>query len=212
MDSVPVNLQASAPDGRPSPAATRAGPGAAHSSPAREQVSAAAPEPRVHPDARTEPAVRTLIVQPFTSREVTALRHAVARCAAGCGLAGARLEDFVLAVHESVVNAVEHGGGYGHFRMWTAGDLLRAETSDQGSGIPESRLDSHRRPSDMAFTGRGIYLIRRLCDDVDFRTGPAGTRAVLTMRLPRHPHARPSPMRRVRVSAGAPDHLRHFTA
>ncbi|WP_336207419.1 ATP-binding protein [Nonomuraea sp. LPB2021202275-12-8] len=157
--------------------------------------------------------MRTLITQPFTLQEVTTLRHAVARHASASGLAGARLEDFVLAVHESVVNAVEHGGGYGHLKLWTSGGMLRAETADHGSGIPHGYVNGHRLPSDMAFTGRGIYLIRRLCDGVDFRTGPGGTVVQITMRLPRHQLRHVSPMKRVRVAvSGLHRHMNHFTA
>ncbi len=155
----------------------------------------------------------TLLTEPFTVQEITPLRHAVAQHASISGLAGARLEDFVLAVHESIVNAVEHGGGRGHLRMWRADGLLRVETVDHGPGIPNGYLNGHRRPPDTAFTGRGIFLIRRLCDGVDLRTGPAGTTVQITMRLPRHRAGHSSPMKRVRVAAkGLHRHTEHFTA
>ncbi|NUO97937.1 MAG: ATP-binding protein [Nonomuraea sp.] len=141
-----------------------------------------------------------LLNEPFTLHDVTKLRRAVAEQAEGCGLNGPRLDDFVLAVHESVVNVVEHAGGHGRLALWTVDGIIRAETADEGTGIPESRLNGCSRPSDLRYTGRGIYLIRRLCDDADFRTGPDGTRVRLTMRLPRRPPGRA--MKRIRVSAG----------
>lgn len=149
--------------------------------------------------------MRTLLAQSFTLDEVTALRGFVAEQAAGCGLSGARLEDYVLAVHESIINAVEHGGGRGHFTLWTGDRMLRSETSDQGPGIPGAYVEECRRPSDSASAGRGIYLIRTLCDGASFETGPAGTTVQLTMWLPQLVHRTPrrAPMRRIRVTAAS---------
>ena len=155
--------------------------------------------------------MRTLMAQAFTRQEVTALRHAIGRQAAESGLCGIRLEDFVLAVHESVTNAVEHAGGHGSLKMWTCDGLLQAQTVDQGTGIPDGYLNGHGQPSGMSFTGRGIYLIRRLCDGVDIRTGPLGTTVEITMRLPRTPRGSAPPMKRVRVAMDAVQ-WRHFTA
>jgi serine/threonine-protein kinase RsbW len=159
--------------------------------------------------------MHTLLAQPFTIRDVTDLRRSVFEQAAACGLTGARLEDYVLAVHESVINAVEHGGGRGRFTLWTIDRMLRSETTDQGSGIPDGHVDGLRLPSDTAFTGRGIYLIRRMCDNACFLTGPTGTTVQLTMWLPQPAHLAPHhvPMRRVRVSAAsARGRLDGFTA
>ncbi|WP_166427258.1 ATP-binding protein [Nonomuraea mesophila] len=125
----------------------------------------------------------TLLTQPFTLDDVSTLRRSVACCAERSGLSGSRLEDFVLAVHESVVNAVEHAGGHGHLTLWTVDGVIRAETTDSGPGIPEEYIDRHHLPSDFAASGRGIFLIRALCDAADFRTGPRGTTVRLTMRL-----------------------------
>ncbi|MEQ4715704.1 ATP-binding protein [Nonomuraea sp. B19D2] len=147
--------------------------------------------------------MRTLMAQPFTLHDVTRLRRAVAELARSCGLSGPRLHDFVLAVHESVVNVVEHAGGHGYFKLWTVNGVIRSETTDRGSGIPGGYVDADLKPVDLAQEGRGIYLIRRLCDMADFDTGPGGTTVLLTMRLPRTPHrATHRPMKRIRVTAG----------
>ncbi|MEV0352198.1 ATP-binding protein [Nonomuraea sp. NPDC050680] len=147
--------------------------------------------------------MRTLLAQSFTLDEVTGLRRSVAERAAECGLSGARLEDYILAVHESVINAVEHGGGHGHFTLWAGDRMLHSETIDEGSGIPDEYVDEHRRPPDIAYTGRGIYLIRTLCDGATFHTGPTGTTVRLMMWLPRLAHValQRTPIRRIRVAA-----------
>ncbi|MBF8187611.1 ATP-binding protein [Nonomuraea sp. K274] len=147
--------------------------------------------------------------QPFTLHDITKLRREVAERAERRGLHGVRLRDFVLAVHESIVNAVEHAGGHGHFKLWAGGGLVRAETIDCGSGIRDGAIDGGR-PPELATSGRGMYLMRRLCDEADFRTGPEGTRVVLTMHLPHGPDAHRG-MRRIRVRAGHRPQCR-FTA
>ena len=141
-----------------------------------------------------------LLTEPFSLHDVTKLRRAVAEQAVGCGLSGARLADFVLAVHESVVNVVEHAGGHGRLTLWRVDGVIRAVTADHGEGIPEPYLKGAVRPADHDRNGRGIYLIRRLCDGADFRSGPDGTRVRLTMRLPRTSSGRA--MKRIRVDAG----------
>ncbi|MEV4565305.1 ATP-binding protein [Nonomuraea sp. NPDC049419] len=157
--------------------------------------------------------MRVLFSQTFSFHDVGRLRHEVAEHAGSCGLHGVRLDDFVLAVHESVVNAVEHAGGHGRLRLWTIDGVIRAETSDRGAGIPEPYVDGDKQASGQACTGRGLYLIHRLCDATDLRTGPGGTRVLLTMRLPRGadlPVRRG--MRRIRVVAPGDGHSGHFTA
>lgn len=157
--------------------------------------------------------MRVLFSQTFTTDDISGLRHEVAGHARSCGLHGVRLDDFVLAVHESVVNAVEHAGGIGHLRLWTADGVLRAETSDHGAGIPEPYVDGDKQASDQDSSGRGLYLMRRLCDAADLRTGPEGTSVLLTMRLPPaagHPVRRG--MRWIRVAAPGDGYSGCFTA
>lgn len=129
--------------------------------------------------------MRTLLAESFTERDVTRLRRMVAEKAAQAGLLGSRRDDFVLAVHESVVNVVEHAGGHGFLRLWTVDGVVCSETIDHGSGIPDAYISPDHRPSERADFGRGIFLIRHLADEADFDTGPQGTTVRLTMRLPR---------------------------
>jgi anti-sigma regulatory factor (Ser/Thr protein kinase) len=123
-------------------------------------------------------AVQTtaLLVEDFDVALITPVRHAVSSGAAGAGLRGQRLEDFVLAVNEIVTNAVRHAGGGGTLRMWLAGAVLHCEVVDKGAGIPEERLNGEDAlPPSSAVSGRGLWLARHLVDDVVVTTGEAGT-------------------------------------
>ncbi len=122
---------------------------------------------------------RNLLNQPFDRGQLAAVRHRVKRCAASAGLAGAALHDFVLAVNEIMTNAVLHGGGHGLLRVWRAGGRLHCEVSDRGPGGRPERFTGHRPPSS-AFGGRGMYLVRQLCETVTVQTGPGGTTVAIT--------------------------------
>ena len=130
------------------------------------------------------PGERLLIRLALSRATVTRARHEVAGCAAAAGLAGQALDDFVLAVNELATNAVRHGGGTGVLTLWRTGrGELACEISDGGTGIPASRLAEHDRPAPSATGGWGLWLARRLCDDVAIETGNGGTVVRVTTRI-----------------------------
>jgi anti-sigma regulatory factor (Ser/Thr protein kinase) len=98
----------------------------------------------------------------FGAAELTPLRHAFAAAARAAGLNGRVLEDFVLAINEVTTNAVVHGGGKGHLRMWHCSEGVRCEVSDAGTGLDQQVL-SQPRPPASAVRGRGLWLARELC-------------------------------------------------
>jgi serine/threonine-protein kinase RsbW len=112
----------------------------------------------------------------FDRSTVTALRHAVASCAAGAGLASDRLDDFVVAVNELLTNAVRHGGGCGRISLWRADDRVVCEVSDSGPGLPDrAGADGPRRPAAGEPGGWGLWLAEELTDTIEIVTGTGGT-------------------------------------
>ncbi|WP_433319952.1 ATP-binding protein [Micromonospora chersina] len=101
----------------------------------------------------------TLLSAQISADRVSELRHAVTAAVKAVGLAGARLEDFVLAVHELVVNVVRHGGGRGKLLLRRSHDLVTCQVSDQGPGMDEAvpALPSANRPGN-----RGLWLAQHL--------------------------------------------------
>jgi serine/threonine-protein kinase RsbW len=116
-----------------------------------------------------------LLSEDFDHGRVTALRHAVASAAAGCGLAGDRLDDFVVAVNELLTNAVRHGGG--------TGNVALCEVTDHGSGLPEGRSAHPVRPAGDEPGGWGLWLAGRLTDSFDMTTGSIGTAVRISTRI-----------------------------
>ncbi|GAA1819862.1 ATP-binding protein [Planosporangium flavigriseum] len=134
-------------------------------------------------DARSAGRPTALLSELFDHRLITSVRHAVARLAGRAGLAGQRLDDFVLAVNEMMTNVVRHAGGSGVLTLWLQDQTLLCEVADEGPGIPAAQIDGHLLPSPFALNGRGLWLAHRLCDNVTITTGPRGTRVHLTIAL-----------------------------
>jgi serine/threonine-protein kinase RsbW len=121
----------------------------------------------------------------FDSHLIANVRHAVARLSARAGLAGQRLDDFVLAVNEMMTNSIRHAGGSGALTLWWQDEALHCEVTDDGPGIPREQLGRRRAPATLALNGRGLWLARSLCDSVTIITGPRGTTVRLAITLPR---------------------------
>ncbi|MGW0431329.1 ATP-binding protein [Micromonospora sp. NPDC003197] len=127
------------------------------------------------PDTVPSLGLPVLVAEAFDGAEVTGLRHAVASYAEESGLAGQRLDDFVLAVNELITNAVRHGGGRGWLRLWREDSTVRCEVTDSGEGIDTDQLGQRTRPAPDTAGGRGLWLARQLSDDMVVSTGARGT-------------------------------------
>ncbi len=115
------------------------------------------------------------------------MRHQVRRHCVDIGLTGDDLDDFVLAVHELVTNAVRHGGGNGRLQLHLLGDTLTCEVRDDGGGT--GMLRPHL-PAGDALGGRGLWLAQQLTAGLVVTAGPAGVSATVTVCVTPKPAAR----------------------
>jgi anti-sigma regulatory factor (Ser/Thr protein kinase) len=122
-----------------------------------------------------------LLSESFDRSRVTTLRHAVASAAAGAGLSGQRLDDFVVAVNELLTNAVRHGGGAGRVSLWCAADSVVCEVSDHGAGL--DRADHPERPAPDVPGGWGLWLAAELTDHLDIKSDGDGTAVRIASRI-----------------------------
>ncbi|MFE9658290.1 ATP-binding protein [Micromonospora sp. NPDC006431] len=100
-----------------------------------------------------------LLSQHFTAEAVTPLRHLLAARVTAAGLSGDDGDDFVLAVHELVTNAVRHGGGSGHLDLRQVDGVLVCEVTDHGAGSDALPVDL---PPVHVPGGRGLWLAHQL--------------------------------------------------
>ena len=95
-----------------------------------------------------------------------------------------------LAVNEALDNAMSHGnrlrpGAVVRLEIEDCETGVRIDVVDQGAGFDPASLDPiARRNETLAERGRGVALMRRLMDEIDFQSGPRGTRLRMTKRRP----------------------------
>ncbi len=118
----------------------------------------------------------------FDIRALAALRHAIAGWADEAMVHSASAEDLVLAVNELASNSVRHGGGRGTLRYWREAQALVCEVHDAGH-IEDPHV-GRTRPGPEAHSGRGLWLVNQLCDEMQIRSSCSGTVVRVKMRVP----------------------------
>ncbi|GJF33202.1 hypothetical protein KNE206_59020 [Kitasatospora sp. NE20-6] len=100
-------------------------------------------------------------------------------CAGGdCADVAEAVADAELAVSELVTNALRHGGPPVRLRLRVAGNSLRIEVQDGGSGSPVLR-----GPDPDAVSGRGLALVQAVSQEWGVRTARPGKIVHATIRL-----------------------------
>ena len=132
---------------------------------------------------RTPPLAAPYAVS-FRADDLRHLRHAVADWAGRAGLPDQRAADFVIAVHEIATNAIRHGSPVARLALQIAGTTAQAEIRDSGRW----RLEPPAAAAP-AGLGMGLYVARRVCDQVTIHRGVTGSTVTLQMKLPDEPPA-----------------------
>jgi anti-sigma regulatory factor (Ser/Thr protein kinase) len=114
-----------------------------------------------------------LIETGFRLAELPRMRSLIESTAIAAGLTPSRAEEAVLAVNEVATNALLHGGPPAALRVWI---------DDRGTGI-EDVLAGAQRPSATQIGGRGLWITRQLCDDVEI-TNDEGCTVTLRVATP----------------------------
>ncbi|MEV4641715.1 sensor histidine kinase [Actinoplanes sp. NPDC049548] len=122
--------------------------------------------PAPDPLETTEP---TLTIADVTDLDL--LRRRLDDTLTGCVLQLEDIEDFTFAVIEVATNALQHGRPPVQIRLWCADRKILCTVRDHGPGFDDplagyytaGRADLTQRPL-------GLWLVRRLCDHLDFFT------------------------------------------
>jgi len=136
-----------------------------------------------HSAAVRDVAVRDAAVRElaFDVHTLATLRRLLTAWAAEEALEREPTEELVLAVNELASNSVRHGGGWGRLRFWKEPSALLCEVHD--AGCMEDPFVGSRRPGPDAHSGRGLWLVGQLCDDVQIGSSRAGTVVRVQKRL-----------------------------
>jgi serine/threonine-protein kinase RsbW len=104
-------------------------------------------------------------------KNVALARQSVAGFAAECGFAEEDVSDIRLAAGEALSNAVEHGSGTAARNIMVEctfeDDTLVIVIEDSASSFTEPPVQTSVQPDDRG-RGFGIFLMRRLMDEVTF--------------------------------------------
>ena len=136
----------------------------------------------------------TLNGEPMTDRlvlrlraraaDVAQARHAVAAFLTDRGVSSTVVDDIELITSELVTNAVVHGrhGSIG-VEVDTEGEIV-VTVSNLGPANAIPPIEEWRAASPLAPSGRGLGIVRRLCDDVAVLEIDDATVVVCRRRLP----------------------------
>jgi anti-sigma regulatory factor (Ser/Thr protein kinase) len=116
----------------------------------------------------------------FTT-DLAAVRAFVQGYARKAGLSETRVMDLVLAVSEIAANTVRHAKSAGTLEIWHDTDELVCQMRDKGH--ISDPLAGTRPPEAEALGGHGLWLVNQVCDQVEIRSGTAGTTIRLHMLL-----------------------------
>jgi anti-sigma regulatory factor (Ser/Thr protein kinase) len=120
-------------------------------------------DPALDGDPMTDRLVLRLRARPA---DVSQARHAVADYLSAHGVSSIVVDDMELVTSELVTNAVVHGrrGAIG-VEVDAEGEIV-VTVSNLGPAQAIPPIDAWRAASPLAPSGRGLGIVRRLCDDV----------------------------------------------
>jgi len=122
-------------------------------------------------------------VFPAQLNRLAPVRRALTSWLDALGIPGTTLSEFVIALNEAIANAIEHGSSHDPSCIITVEaardtDRLIVCVRDQGRWNRDSRMGASEG------RGRGIQIMRALCNSVDFLRDDAGTTVTLVLDLP----------------------------
>jgi serine/threonine-protein kinase RsbW len=132
--------------------------------------------------------VKTLIIQSNT-KNLRYVEPFLAELVAGQGMDDMRYHNAIIALTEGVNNAIVHGNKRDEMKSVTiTGEVRQGELlltiDDFGSGFnPDTLPDPLAQENLLRDGGRGVFLMRSLCDFADFTTTETGCRTTLRTRL-----------------------------
>jgi PAS domain S-box-containing protein len=131
-------------------------------------------EPTALPEARAAhrpaPARQRLTLVPEAFRLSRARRHVRDYLALYCH-ERRTVDDMVVCIGEACTNAIRHSGSGEEIEIFLGfrGDDLEVLVKDKGRGFDTGAFDPAVLPDPLSEGGRGLFLMSRLCDDMELR-------------------------------------------
>ena len=121
--------------------------------------------------------------------QIQAVEKKTSKIARLTGLKEDERDNVAIAVTEAVANAIFHGNARDkskkvYIRYSITEQLLIIDIQDEGSGFrPEEIKDPLAPENLLKESGRGVFIVKNLMDDVKFKFTKSGTTVTLIKRL-----------------------------
>ena len=122
---------------------------------------------------------------PSVPDKIQKVEHLAEKVADKIGFNQDDKDSLAIAVTEAVNNAIHHGNKADrkkkvYIRFETKGNSLTVRVKDQGEGFDPKKLKDPLKPENLLKeSGRGIFILRTLMDDVSFSFTKSGTEIIL---------------------------------
>jgi len=128
-------------------------------------------------------------LMPSNPRYLAVIRAAVGELGSVYGFKDEECRGIALAIDEALANIIRHAYRDDHDRAIEVScqariDRLEFTLLDQGEAPDPTRLGAHPL-DDVALSGRGTHIIRKMMDDVCYERVPGGNQLRLSKRFPR---------------------------
>lgn len=120
--------------------------------------------------------------------QLARLRLFAAHHARAIGADPAQVDALLVSVVEAATNTLCHGAGRGICRIWNTSTELLCDITDP-TGTLDPALAGYLPPLPNRPDGRGLWIIRQLCDTVEIHTSSRGSTIRLHLALPARPSA-----------------------
>ena len=117
------------------------------------------------------------------------IEQASSQIALDAGFDESTVDDISIALTELVNNAIHHANKDNPNKNVTVAfnvdkDKITISIRDEGEGFSPKKISNPLDPDNLlADSGRGIYLVTALMDDVEFKITNSGTEVIITKKL-----------------------------
>ncbi len=129
---------------------------------------------------------------PSNLESVGTIEHAVEAMARATGFPDDDASNIAMVTREAAINACKHGNAFAE-GTWVdvtldrTADILSICIADQGPGLDPATLPDPLDPANLLrSSGRGVFLMRAIMDEVHFRQLQPGTQVTL---IKKHSHS-----------------------
>ena len=106
--------------------------------------------------------------------DLATVREFITTRARRAGLSARRISDLVIAISELAANTLAHTSGPGTLLVWTTDENIICQVHD-GGRLSDPDPGGARPEPDALGGGRGLWVVRQICDRVEIWAGEDGT-------------------------------------